>query len=337
MNQLVPTRLTRRARRAAAATLIAMGVLAFSLGGAAQAATGAADDDTFVMITSGPEQTVASTGDVTLAFSYDLRPGVDRNGQDAVLESYVVTSSGDWIHFPAPDGADVVKVEGPGTFTSTISLAPGTYTRHIQSSYPVQCDCYDAKDIATPYSFTVPETTGPTPAPTPTVTPTATPTPDPTPTASPTETPVPSPTPEPTTTSSPVPSPTDGAESASASLSSSTVTLGGKLTVTGRGYAPGEAIEVWLHSTPVKLWSGTAGTDGTFSQSVVIPDSTVPGEHHIEVRGATSGVSSLRLTVLGGLAVTGMDTYATVAGGVVGTLLVAAGVGLIMRRRTSGA
>lgn len=330
MNQLVPTRPTRRARRAAA-TLIAMGVLAFSLGGAAQAAAGAADDDTFVMITSGPEQTVASTGDVTLTFSYDLRPGVDRNGQDAVLESYVVTSSGDWIHFPAPDGADVVKVEGPGTFTSTISLAPGTYTRHIQSSYPVQCDCYDAKGIATPYSFTVPDTTSPTP--TPTATPTATPTPDPTPTATPTETPVPSPTPEPMATASPVPSPTDGAESASASLSSSTVTVGSKLTVTGRGYAPGEAIELWLHSTPVKLWTGTAGADGTFSQSVVIPDSTAPGAHHIEVRGATSGVSSLRITVLGGLAVTGLDASTTMAGGVIGALLVAAGTSLAVIRR----
>jgi hypothetical protein len=290
------------------------------------------------MITSGPEQTVDSTGDVTLAFSYDLRPGVDRNGQDAVLESYVVTSSGDWIHFPAPDGADIVKVEGPGTFTSTISLAPGTYTRHIQSSYPVQCDCYDAKDIAAPYFFTVPEATGPTPTPTPTVTPTATPTPDPTPTASPTETPVPSPTPEPTATASPVPSPTGGAEPASASLSSSTVALGSKLTVTGRGYAPGEAVELWLHSTPVKLWTGTAGADGTFSQPVVIPDSTTPGMHHIEVRGATSGVSSLRLTVLGGLAVTGMDAATTTAGGVIGALLAAAGISLaVARRRTNRA
>lgn len=328
MTRLAPDRLARRVRRAAGA-LIAVGALIFGIGGAAQAAAASSGaDDTFVIITSGPEQTVTDDGDVTLTFGYDLRPGVDRDGQDAALEAHVVTAGGEWIYFPSSDGSDVTNVAGPGTFTSTISLAPGVYTRYIQSSYPLDCDCADYKDIAPPDVFTVPEAAGPTP--TPTASATATPVPTPVPTA----TPAPTSSPEPTTTATPAPSsaPTGGGVSRSASLSSSTVTPGGTLTVTGRGYAPGEAIELWLHSTPVKLSSGTANADGTFSRTVTIPDTTTPGTHRIEVRAA-GGSTSLPLSVVAGLAVTGTSSGSVVIGGAAAACLLAVGAFLMLVRR----
>ncbi len=105
--------------------------------------------------------------------------------------------------------------------------------------------------------------------------------------------------------------------------------------MTGRGYAPGEPIELWLHSTPVKLWTGIAGADGTFSRMVTIPDTMTPGSHEIEIR-ATAGSTSLNLTVVAGLAVTGVSTTSLVSGTALAGVLAAAGVGLMMWRHRSG-
>lgn len=217
-----------------------------------------------------------------------------------------------------------ITKSGPQTYEVDRTLIPGDYSIRIQGKYGADCqgrECYGQVKLAEDLAFTV------TAAPTPTATPTPTdaPTPEPTTTTTP--------TPEPTTSASPAPSPTTTAASVSASLSTTTVTPGGQVTVTGRGYVPGEAIELWLHSNPVKLATLTASADGTFSRTVTVPEATEGGAHRIEVRAATSGTISLNLTVVAGLAVTGADSSPTVALGGVAVLLLAAGVSVAVARR----
>ncbi|WZH35605.1 MAG: hypothetical protein PIR02_12555 [Microbacterium enclense] len=279
--------------------------------------------DTFVMITSGPEQTVNDNGDVTLTLGYDLRPDVEQTGASALLESYVDDEAGNRTWFHPPSGSQWTNVDGPGIFTDTITLAPGTYTRHITSSFVQHCDCFGTKDIIEPYTFTVPEKVDPTPTPTPTVTPT--PEPTATPTATPTPQPTDAPSPSPTATSTPI----------AISLSPSTVVRGNQVTVNAAGLAPGESVEIWLHSTPVKLLSTAASAEGTISKTVTIPSATTVGAHNVEVRGATSGSAYAALTVSDGLAITGFDNTSTAATGVGASILILGGIAaLIIARRT---
>lgn len=65
------------------------------------------------MITSDPVQAVTDAGDVTLTFGYDLRPGVDRNGQEVLLESYVENTDGELTWFLPPSASRWTKVEAP--------------------------------------------------------------------------------------------------------------------------------------------------------------------------------------------------------------------------------
>ncbi|MBQ9918060.1 MAG: hypothetical protein IJO71_12790 [Microbacterium sp.] len=275
--------------------------------------------DTFTMLTSDPVQTASDDGDVTLTFGYDIRPDVERNGSTPVVAAYVTDASGERIWFAS---GEWLTVEGPGVFTDTIRLAPGTYTRHIASSYILHCDCGDVKDITEPYPFTVPEKVDPTPTPTPTPTstPTVTPTPQPTTTSTAT------PSPQPSSTTSPAPS----ASSATVSLSTSTVSRGTAVTVRAGGFTAGEPVEIWLHSTPVKLLSTTASADGTVSATVTIPAGTDIGAHKIEVRGTTTGSVYAALTVIDGLAVTGFDSTSVTWAGVGGSVLLLGGIAALL-------
>lgn len=287
--------------------------------------------DTYAMITNGPDQTVDETGDVTLSFGYDLRPGVEPERDNTPLEAYVVDSAENSTYFTGSDTTQFLDVTGPGVFTKTITLAPGTYTRYIRSYYVLNCDCFGTKDIVEPYTFTVPEKVDPTPTPTPTVTPTPEPTstPSPEPTAEPTATP----TPQPTQTSSP--SPTVTSTPIAISLSTSTVARGNQVTVSASGLTAGEPVEIWLHSTPVKLLATTASADGTISNTVTIPSDVAVGAHEIEVRGATSGSAFAALTVTNGLAVTGFDSAGVAATGVGASILLLGGIAaLLIDRRT---
>ena len=110
------------------------------------------------------------------------------------------------------------------------------------------------------------------------------PTPSPTPTTTPTSTP--SSTPQPTATAVP---------SGSLTLSASTVKPGESLNVTGSGFAASAEVEIWLHSTPVRLGASTADLDGSFSLAVTIPKSTEPGSHKIV---ATVGADSSSATLI---------------------------------------
>jgi hypothetical protein len=142
-------------------------------------------------------------------------------------------------------------------------------------------------------------------------------------------TPTPTPTPDPT----PTPEPTPTADLA-AILSSVSVTAGSSLTVTATGFTPNESVDIWLHSTPIKLGTYTVGSDGTLVQSVTIPDGAAIGAHQIEVRGAY-GSAWASLTVTAGLAATGADLDAIPSLLGMAGLVMAGGLAalLIARRR----
>ncbi|WP_454138885.1 glucodextranase DOMON-like domain-containing protein [Microbacterium paulum] len=96
-------------------------------------------------------------------------------------------------------------------------------------------------------------------------------------------------------------------------IAGGTVAAGGKVTVTGAGFAPTESLQVTLHSDPVDLALAASDAWGAFSTVVTVPRDTPPGAHRIEVRGAASGSAWANLTVTaaaaptGTLAVTGAD------------------------------
>lgn len=121
----------------------------------------------------------------------------------------------------------------------------------------------------------------------------------------------------------------------SGSLSETTVGQDHSLTVNGTGFEANEPVQIWIHSTPVQLWSGTASAAGTISQSVVIPANIPTGAHQIEIRGATSGSVWLDLTVTQMLPATGLDTTATIllAVGAVATLGAGTVLTIISARR----
>ncbi|MDU0346476.1 hypothetical protein RWH44_12290 [Microbacterium sp. KSW2-29] len=260
----------------------------------------------------------SNTGEVTITFDYDLRPDIEREGIDPLLDVYVDDAAGERTTF----GKQLTGVDGPATFDQSVTLKPGTYTRHIMSTYLRYCDCLPIKDIVEPYTFTVPEKVDPTPSPTPTPTATATPSPEPTGTPSPEPTTEPTATPTPQSTETPSPSPIATSKPIAISLSSTTVARGNPITVNASGLAAGEQVEIWLHSTPVKLLSTTASADGTISKTVTIQSDVAIGAHEIEVRGATSGSAYAALTVSDGLAVTGFDARATATTGIGASTLI---------------
>ncbi|MDQ1076210.1 hypothetical protein [Microbacterium sp. SORGH_AS_0969] len=116
------------------------------------------NEDTFVILTSGPNQTVHSDGEVTITFNYDLRPDTEREGIAALLDVYIEDAAGERTVV----GKQLIGVDGPATFDHSVTLKPGTYTRYITSTYLRHCDCMPIKDIVAPYTFTVPEQVTPT-------------------------------------------------------------------------------------------------------------------------------------------------------------------------------
>ncbi|MEO7429194.1 MAG: prenyltransferase/squalene oxidase repeat-containing protein [Acidimicrobiales bacterium] len=94
--------------------------------------------------------------------------------------------------------------------------------------------------------------------------------------------------------------PAPGTSTATGAASSSTATLGGTLTVTGSGFAPGERVSVTLLSTPVLLATATADSQGHVTQLVTIPADLEVGDYQIELVGLSSGARvSIPVEVLG--------------------------------------
>lgn len=249
---------------------------------------------------------------------------------DAGVRSIVVSGTADlpYVTGEALESLHVVITASNGATVSVPVGADGTISAVLTGDFAD--GAYDVTaQLFLLVAITEPETTSVTFVGTPTPSPTATLSPTASPTTSPTATPTASATASPTPSVTPSVSPT--AAGPVATLSVNSVAPGGRVAVSGSGFAPNEPIELWLHSTPVRLWSGSADASGAFSQVVTIAADTALGAHRIEVRGATSATQWLDLTVKRVLAATGSDGTAAAGIGVVALLLVAAG-GIAMLR-----
>jgi hypothetical protein len=148
----------------------------------------------------------------------------------------------------------------------------------------------------------------------------------------------PAPEPSPTETGVPSPSPAEDG-TPGITLSSPVASPGERITVTASGFAAGEELQLWFHSTPVRLDTATASSDGTLVRTVTIPEDAATGAHRIEVRGTTSGSAYANLTVAGDLAATGADGLQPGIAALGGVLLLG-GIGLTafaVRRRMTRA
>jgi hypothetical protein len=123
--------------------------------------------------------------------------------------------------------------------------------------------------------------------------------------------------------------------------SSTTVTPGQSITVSGDKYAKNTPIDITIASAPTHIGSATTDANGAFSTSVKIPSSTGPGTHTISASGlapdGTTRVLSVTITVTAAaptstVAFTGSNLATTAA---VGALLIAFGTLIVetLRRR----
>lgn len=175
------------------------------------------------------------------------------------------------------DGTEVT----PGTDGATLSLADVAVGASVTVAATAERDGFAGSDEVLSAPVVVravvpdpePEPTGPEPTPGPTD-------PEPSPTG-----PVPT---EPAPTSPTLP----GADVPfSVTLSSASVRAGGTLTVDVAGATRDGSVEVWLHSTPVRLAVVQADASGVASRTVTIPAATETGTHRIQVVDTTTGFS----------------------------------------------
>lgn len=160
--------------------------------------------------------------------------------------------------------------------------------------------------------------------------------------ASPSPRPTPHPTPHPTYPPVQCSAPT-------LFVSSTTVTPGETITISGCGYGPGQTVTITLHSSPVVLAVVTVGSNGRFSTQVTIPLDTSFGHHYLEASGTSAGQTASIAVVVkpapaaahssssGGLPFTGADIAGMVLAGLI---LVSGGTMLLVaarRRRTASA
>ena len=84
----------------------------------------------------------------------------------------------------------------------------------------------------------------------------------------------------------------------SATLSTHTTAIGGSLTISGGGFAPGVTVSVYIGSQIVG--TATASASGTVSLSVTIPAGTAPGTYSVSLRGPgqSSGVTRVDSSTL---------------------------------------
>lgn len=97
----------------------------------------------------------------------------------------------------------------------------------------------------------------------------------------------------------------------SSSVGDETPAVGGTVTVSGSGYAPGERVTIKL-SGGATLGTATANSSGAFSMSVKLP-AGVTGAQTIVFTGATSGRTSSTSIVVGGVGSGSTTTGGTLA------------------------
>jgi hypothetical protein len=76
-----------------------------------------------------------------------------------------------------------------------------------------------------------------------------------------------------------------------ASLDKAQVYAGDTLTVTGDGFVAGEQVEVWLLDDPGWVATAVADPSGAVVHTFVVPLTTMPGPHEVELRGISSGLT----------------------------------------------
>jgi len=133
---------------------------------------------------------------------------------------------------------------------------------------------------------------------------------------------------------------------ATVTLDLGAVAAGSRVHVAASGFTAGESVEIWLHSTPVKLATLVAGASGAISSTVTIPAATPVGAHTLVVTGLGSGATgSAALSVTAaaedsdpaadgtatGLASTGSSV--TLLPFVLALIAALAGIGLLVLRR----
>lgn len=137
-------------------------------------------------------------------------------------------------------------------------------------------------------------------------------------------------------------------------LGAASVAAGGKVTISGTGFAADASLRVELRSDPVDLGTITADADGAFSRTLTIPASTAVGVHTLAVILADGTEVTSQLTVTaaagggavapgtggsgsasdGALAITGADSTPFIVGAVVLLALGLVPVALRRRRRS---
>lgn len=96
-------------------------------------------------------------------------------------------------------------------------------------------------------------------------------------------------TPEPSQEEPPTPeTPSDPPAEPRITLTQSDVEIGAALELSASGFDPGEEVEVWLHSDPIKLGTIRADASGNASGSFVVPDTVPAGSHTVKFIGTTS-------------------------------------------------
>ncbi|MDQ1204639.1 hypothetical protein [Microbacterium sp. SORGH_AS_0862] len=296
-----PWRRLRRTSSVAAAALAVVGALAI----APQAAS-AADDVPQVIVSNLAVNTAAPEA-ATVTFDYAPNVSDEAPTRPYSLRIYVYPTN-----VNREEGTiDYLTISSVGSYSKTFTLAPGNYNVSVGVHRIENCECGGPEPtMFTTVPFTVTAVT-PTPGPTPMPT-------------------TPEPTPEPTTPA-PQPSETTAPATPAASLSATSVLVGSGVTVTATGLAANEPVEIWIHSTPVRLWSGTADASGSLTQAITIPADLPLGAHQIEVRGTASGSLWLNLTVRGAeLAATGVDGSAGAGIGIAAATLLLGGATVLL-------
>ncbi|MBZ4488104.1 hypothetical protein LQ938_11475 [Microbacterium sp. cx-55] len=296
-----PWRRFRRTFSVATAALAVAGALAIT----PQAAVAA--EDPLQVLASNVAVNTTTAESATVTFDYAPNDSVTLPAPPYSMRVYISPSNVNY--WETDNGArDYFDISTPGSYNKAFTLTPGSYNLSI-ASYPV-LDCGDCGGPEPTVFSTMPFTV----------------------TAA---TPTPTPTPEPTTEPAPTPSATAAPASPGASLSATNVFAGSSVTVTASGLATNEPVELWIHSTPVQLWTGTADASGGLTQAITIPADTPLGAHRIELRGATTGSLWLDLSVHGGqLAATGGNGI--LVGGIsigAAALIATGGLSMLLARR----
>ncbi|MFZ4840842.1 HtaA domain-containing protein [Mycetocola saprophilus] len=127
-------------------------------------------------------------------------------------------------------------------------------------------------------------------------------------------------------------------------IGSSAAVAGGSVHLRASGFAAGETVEIWLHSTPVRLATVTADARGLVEATVTIPATTPPGAHTLKLEGTTAR-GEVPVTVSAALSTGDVapvsagpgqlsQTGANIAGVLIaGSVLLLLGLGFVLKRR----